>query len=161
MCRAPEKNLCRDCVSYGTAALEREETGCLPSFLRRSIFEQHHGILDGHEAIQGTLHGLSELIRLRGSLPTGTVMKRTLMRRSRVDGFWMIPVSSSENFFCTPALYSSTVLKPCFAAMAGVNLSGGRISDSRRHGTSVTFVPAHLKGYSWPSAFSSQSASKK
>lgn len=79
----------------------------------------------------------------------------TLIRSSLVDGPLMIPVSRSENFFCTPATYSSTLSYPCFIAIAGVSLSISSIAIP------VFKESTHWKGYSCPSTFFSQSRSKK
>lgn len=87
-----------------------------PGLLGRAVLKQQHRVLDRHESV------LRALFLLVDAILGGRVITLTLISNSRVDGLWMMPVSSSENFFCALALYSSTDLKPCFIAIAGVNL---------------------------------------
>lgn len=50
------------------------------------------------------------------------VARLTLMKRSLADGPCRTPVSRSENFFCAPLTYSSTLSYQCFITKAGVSL---------------------------------------
>lgn len=90
------------------------EEACL---LGRAVLEQHHRVFDGHEAVVRAL-----LPPVSDTAWEQSKEELTLTNSSLVDGLWMMPVSSSENFFCALALYSSTESNPCFTAMAGDSL---------------------------------------